>query len=267
MSGLDKAREIADKLRKEAEVEKAQKEVAIQDAKTQLAAIQSDPVLAQMYADNAKVGAENLGGELPVLKVHAVGKSSTNELADGSEPEDGYFFYKPTQEQFKEVDCHILSISRGFKALGMPDSRGKRRTVFHQIMGGVIVNGGEYKPFIIYLTGLKLGPMWDFGKEAAKYTRAKPFGIPMFALTVKLTTKKEVNTYGKSWVINFDIQKNEDGSVKLVSDPGEFQFYKDGVEDVERTIALIISKKEIKEGDGVENGDMPGDEPPLDAEY
>lgn len=242
MTGFEKAKEVADKLRAETNLKKEQEiQVAI-EAKNELEAISSNAVLAKLYTDNAQVGAKNLAGETPLLKVHAVGRSK-NELADGSEPKDGAFFYKPTGEQFDGIDCHILTISKGYKAPGMEENS---VPVFNQLLGGVIVYEGEYKPFIMYFTGLKLQKLWEFSKQASKYTRSKPFGIPMFALTVRLTTEKVSNTYGKSWVVNFEIQKNELGQPRLVTDAGEFQFLKDSADLSEETMNSLIKATEVK---------------------
>ena len=247
--GEKKFREMGEKLKAEKEQAAEEQKEKTALAMNQLAQLRQNSQLAQMYSENAKVGADNLSGELPLLKVHAVGKSTKNELSDGTEPNDGWFFYKPTGEQFETVRCHILTISKGFRAEGMQQG-GQTKQVFNQVIGGVIIgDGGEMKPFVMYVTGLKLSPMWEFGKAAAKYTRMKPISIPMFALTVKMTTEKVKNNYGKSWIINFEIEKLEDGSPVLIMDPGEFQYLKDNVEIVEDTIASLIDAKAIKEDD------------------
>lgn len=244
MDAEDKLREKAKRLAKEAKETKDKKTA---EAKGALVAIQQSPELAKMYKESAEVGAKNLLGELPLLKIHSVGKSRKNELADGSAPNDGYFFYKPTREQFKEIECHVLTISRGFKAEGMEDAKGEKRIVFNQILAGAIVDGDNIKPFMVYLTGLKLANMWEFGKEASKYTKAKPIPIPMFALKVKLTTEEKSHKFGKSWVIKFEIIKNENGSPVVVTDPGRFQFLRDQVEVVEDTIAKLIVARSTEE--------------------
>ncbi len=266
MTAIDKAREVADRLRAE-NAEKEEKTLAAEkDAIRQLDTLRQNPNLAKMYADNAALGADNLGGSLPLLKVHAVGKSTKNELADGSEPKDGWFFYKPTGEEFEEISCHILTISKGFKAPGLTDGK----EVFNQIAGGIFNDGGEYKPFLLYLTGLKLSYMWEFGKEAAKYTRGKP-PIPMFVLTVKLTTEKIANSYGKSWIINFTIEKAGNGELKLVLDEGEFQFLKDSVSEMEEKIAMLIQKKisgnQAEESTPVQKGEYRPDPAPDDIAF
>lgn len=243
MGGLDKARATADKLKAENAEKEERAEVAKEEAKNELAMIQGNAELAAMYNQNANVGAENLSGNAPYLKVHAAGKSTTNFLPDGKKPNDGWFFYKPTQEQFEELEVHILTISRGFRAEGMNEEDGKKKMVFNQVVGGVIKDNGDYKPFIMFLTGTKLSKMWEFGKEASRYTKAKPVSIPMFSLTVKLTTEEVKTKYGVSWVINFDIVKEPNGFPKLILDAGEFQFLKDNVETTEETINALIAAK------------------------
>ena len=213
----------------------------------QLAALKNNSQLATMYAENAQVGAKNLAGELPLLKVHATGRSIKNVLSSGQEPNDGWFFYKVTAEQFEIVRCHILTISRGFRAEGMEG----KEDVFNQILGGLILDGDDIKPFIMYFTGLKLSYLWEFGKEANKYTHAKPVPIPMFALTIELKTEKVTNSYGKSWVVKFEIVKDKEDIPILVMDPAKFQFLKEKVEKVEDTIASLIATKANKEGEEV----------------
>lgn len=220
-------------------------------------AFEGDPELAELYQNNAMVGADNLGASLPLLKVHSTGKSNS-QLEDGTEPDDGAFFYSPTKQQFETVDCHILTISRGFEAPSLED---KNRLIFNQLMSGVIVNDGLNLPFITYFTGLKLERLWNFGKEAAQYTRKRPIGIPMFALTVRLTTEKidhaKSDKYGKAWVINFEILKEHNGYPSLVTDKGKFQFLLENVATVEDMIQQIIASKSSEDGFEQVEGEPP----------
>ena len=244
MNAIDKARAVANKLKDET---KEKKDSELAEAVSSLELLNRDDDLIKMYKQNAEAGASNLSGELPLLKVHQANKSTKNELADGSEPSDGYFFYKPTGEQFKSITCHILTISRGFRASGLDN----KKDVFNQIVGGVIVESdfektGAVKPFVAYLTGLKLSPMWEFGKEARKYTKAKPVPLPMFAMKVKLTTEKVTNSYGKSWVIKFEILKDKDGNPLVITDLILFQYLLDNVSIIEDTIENVIETKMAK---------------------
>lgn len=239
---------------KEVEDQKAllRKQAENMNKKNSLSILSQDEELAAMYSEASKIGAENLGGALPMLKVHATGKSSKNELPDGTEPTDGNFFYTPTAEEFESVNVHILTISRGYKAEGIEATAdGSKKMVYNQLIGGMLIDGNDYKPFIMYVTGKKLQAMWDFGKEAGKYTRKKPIGIPMFALTVNLSTEKVSNSFGKSWIIKFDLQRNEDGSPVLVMDKGKFQFLKDSVFEMQEQIDSIIAAKATEETEEV----------------
>lgn len=248
MTGRDQAMATVAKLKKELLEERGEDVKGMEEAKNALAKIQASPELVKMYQDNALVGATNLAGELPLLKIHATGRSQ-NQLNDGSEPDDGSFFYKPTKEQYKEIDCHILTISKGFRADGFEG----KKDVFHQILAGVIINEGDLKPFVMYFTGVKLDNLWKFGKEASIYTKAKPVPLPMFTLKVKLTTERVKHSYGMSWVVNFGIMKDGEDFPLVVADPELFTFLRDHVDTVEDTIASLIAVRST----GEENEEIP----------
>lgn len=241
-TGIDKARDIRNKIASET-VTKTNNEVEILNSaeiSNTLATIGANKNLMSMYAESADLGSENLGGEsLPLLKIHAAGKSLGNQLANGEQPHDGYFYYKKTQQEFKDVLCHILTISEGFRADGLEG----KTNVFNQILGGVIIDDGDLKPFLMYFTGTKLQKLWDFGKEASKWTKLKPVGIPMFALTVKLTSERVVDGI-KSWfVTNFEISKDLEGNPELVQDETEFRLLRDNVVKVKDMIDRLIANK------------------------
>lgn len=228
-----------------------------------VAVVQGNAELAKLYGESANLGSQNLQGTIPMLKVHTVGKSVGNELTNGKEPNDGWFFLTGSQEQFENPICHILTISKGFKSEGMADKKTgvKGADKFNQILGGVIIDGTEYKPFIMYFTGIKLSRLWDFGKEVNKYTHAKPVGIPMFALTVKLSTERVKHDYGSSYAVNFDIEKKGDFP-ELVTDAGQFVFLRDNLKTMEETIESLINLKsteEVKEVSEYEDIIVPDD--------
>lgn len=236
-TGINKARETAKEIGTKVTSEKRAGKEAAESA---LAKLQKNPNLVQMYRDNADLGSEHLSGSLPLLKIHKVEKSK-NELADGKEPNDGWFFYSQDKSQYKEINCHILSISRGFRAPGMDDRKDEK--IFNQLVGGVITNDGALKPFLMYITGLKLAPMWEFGKEASKFTKRSDLPIPLFALSVKLTTSPAEHRWGKSWIVNFEIVQNEDDTPVIVTDEGLFVFLRDHVSTIQGTMERIITAK------------------------
>lgn len=266
--GIEGARKVASKIKKESEADRAQEQKEMAVVVKNLADLSKNEELAKMFNSSANVGADNLAGELPLLKVHQAGKSTRNELSTGGRPNDGWFFYKLTGEQFESIDCHVLTISKGFRAEGLQEGK----NVFNQILGGVIINEGQLKPFVMYFTGLKLKNLWEFGKQASKYTHLKPVAIPMFALTIKLTTEQVTNNFGESWIVNFEIVKDEDGTPNLVTDPGEFAFLRDHVMQIEDTLTSLIETKTVKsdEDRAVEvppqtpnKGNDDGDEEPI----
>jgi len=232
----------------------------------------SNPELVNLYQKNANVGSENLGGASPLLKIHSTGRSNTNFLVNGKEPNDGWFFYKSTREQFETIECHILSISRGFRVDGL-----NKKAVYNQILGGVFFSEGKMLPFITYFTGKKLSNMWEFGKEASQYTKAKPVAIPIFALKVKLTTEKVTVEYepGKKtgvWLVNFEIIKDEKDRPIIVKDVAEFNVLRANVDSVNKIINSIIEIKEPEEfldqglvpaSDEDHSEDIPPEEMPI----
>lgn len=238
-SGLEMARETAARIKGEVKEEKH----------NALVTLQANKELANLYAGAARLGSENLQGSVPTLKVHTTNKSVGNQLADGSEPNDGWFFHTLTARQFQNPICHILTVSKGFRAKGMVDvETGKvGEPKFNQVLGGLIKDEGDYIPFIMYFTGLRLQPLWDFGKDISKYTKAKPVPIPMFALSVKLSTEKMQHKYGKSSVVVFDVIKDETGFPKLVMDAGEFTMLKSSVESMQDMIKELVDSKNMTE--------------------
>jgi len=254
-SGIEKAREVAAKLKSETEEKQQASDAKMAEVKGELVAMNQNSELAKMYQESANVGSLNLQGALPQLKVHATGKSSKNELSDGTEPGDGNFFYSPTKEEFDGLNVHILTVSKGFRAEGFEG----KQNVFNQIVGGCIIGeDSSFKPFIMYMTGIKLSYLWEFGKEASQYTHAKPIPIPMFALTVKLTTEKVTHNYGKSWVVKFEIVRTEDKNPEIILDPKVFSYLKDSVAKLEDTISSLVETKTKEDGaESVEVEDRP----------
>ena len=252
MTGLDKARQIAESLKEGVKMSEEKNKIEMAEAKKSLDVLKVNANLAQLYQDSASIGSENLASEVPLLKVHAAGRSTTNILADGRKPNDGWFYYKPTKEQFETVECHILTISRGFRADGLQNDKNEKKSVFNQLVAGVMSEGGIYKPFVMYFTGLKLQSLWDFGKQASAFTKAKPVSIPMFALSVKLSTKEVSHEYGVAWVIGFEIMSDAEGYAKIVTDEREFKALRDLAIKAQDTVTSIIDAKKREDEEMVE---------------
>jgi hypothetical protein len=249
LKGLEAARATRDKIAQE------QKEAQDANAMERVDAekgIEIAGKLAEMYNQSANVGTENLSGNAPYLKVHSTGRSTTNTLANGNDPQDGWFFYAPTQEQMEKVLCHILTISRGFYTEEKDAKTGQKKRKWNQLLAGILLNDGEMKPFIMFITGKRLSPMWDFGKTLRQWTKRKPIPYPMFAMQVELSTHREKNEHNSySWIIDFNLVKDENQQPVLIMDEGKFSYVKDMVELMQEQIEEMINKKEISEEDEV----------------
>ena len=245
---MDQLKEQRDKIQAELEAENAQKAL-IQEKieKTLVARVEANPELLKMYQENAKLGSENLGGALPQLKIHTQGKSENNILLSGVEPHDGWFIHTTTQTEYQTPNIHVLTISAGFRSPSMPDPvTGKTREVFNQLMGGVIITETEDIPFVAYFSGVKLNNLWEFGKSASVFTKGR-FKMPLFTLTVKATAERVKHSYGKSWVMKFEIVKDEMGDPVLIEDIETFKRLKDQVIKMENTINQLIEAKTTEE--------------------
>lgn len=224
----------------------AQKEESAISAKVaganELAALKANPTLAAKFAAAANKGSENLAGQLPQIKIFTTGKS-TDELADGSEPKNGAIFYTLDKSEYENLEITVLTISRGFYALGLPDDKGNQKAVWNQILGGVFREDGQYKPFVIYFTGGKLTNLWEFGKEAKKFTNAK---IPMFTYLVKLGTEKRKHKFGYAWDYTFEILKDDDGQLMIIGSEVEFDDLNKQVDSMTEMIDQMIKSKEVE---------------------
>lgn len=245
-SGYDEAKQKRDELAKEITGEEEKEKTQMAEVKQSLQIVAGNPALAKLYQQHAALGADNLGADLPLLKVHITNKSQNNHLEDGTEPQNGWFFYRPTKSEYEDIICHVVTISRGFRADGL---QGKKN-VFNQILAGIMLNDGDMKPFLMYFTGSKLQNLWNFGKEASKYTKSKLTPIPLFALTVHLTSQlvDNVEYGGKMAHVNFEILKDESGAPMVIADVATFQFVKEQVERMQETIDNLIQAKSTEEG-------------------
>lgn len=255
MTGKDKFDEARKKIKDEVEEKEVQEEKAIEKVKSDLASVKDDPELAKMYQESAGIGLENSSGsQLPYLRVHSE-NSKTNFLPDETKPNNGWFFYKPSQEQFKEVECHILYISETYYTVPVtPRADGKNN--FNQIIAGVLIREEKYLPFVFILQGQRPKILWEYLKNIHKFTHAKPVPTPIFVLKTKMTTERiptnnKLNPY--TYITNFELVKSENGSPVVVSDVKLFNILKAGSVNVKekinrliKSIAILEQEEEVK---------------------
>jgi hypothetical protein len=242
MTGEDKAAAVADKLRKKND------DIKIDHLaeRKPYALSESDPEFQKLLQQDAKEEIEKSGGSLPILKVFVTNKS-TQTLADGKEPNNGWFFYTPTREQYEMIHCHILKISRGFRMPGMADDKGEVKNKWNHIVSGIILND-EPKPFWLFVSGqARVQRLWSFEKELKEFNNA---GMPTFPLIIKLTTEKVANpTKGKSaaTVVNFEVEKEDNGIPQSIKTKEEYMNLRQKVHEQEKYINEYIERKEVVE--------------------
>lgn len=259
--GYEDFKKTGEGIKEEVE-KKSESELAeTKEAENGLAALANSPLLKR-YQSDATRGSENIAqGKLPILKIFQANKSKNCELANGKEPNNGWFFYSPTQEQFEKVRCHILTISKGYRA--KPQKPGDKPK-FTQLVAGIITEHGEMKPFIMYMTGLKLQNLWDFGKDTiSTYTHLKPIPIPMFALTVELGSEKADTDYGPTFNVTFTLVKEKNVPL-IVTDEGEYEFLATHIDISQEMINNIIRIGSNEDMDEPIPAEVP---PPSDADY
>lgn len=241
---MKKARQLKEEVvaKKEAEaVKSSHSDLPVNATGT---SITNSAELLKMLADNVDAGSENVGGKSPQLKIHSTGRSSTNQLKDGKEPNNGWYFYQPTQEQFEKVECHILSISKGYYVEDKMNPMNTKKR-YNQLMGGVLIDRGVPKFFVMYIAGLKLRPMWDFMKEVADMKMK--YKVPMYALKVLMGTEQVKTDKGMMWIPKFSIVKNDDQTPMIVSDIRAARFLQDRIRDAKNMFDIIIQANATEE--------------------
>lgn len=249
LTGKEKLAATANKLREDKETE--------QDIMSALV----PAGMEDMYREASQLGSANLGESVPTLKVHYTNQSEGNELMDGSEPNNGWFFHKHSQEQYESIIVHVLSISAGFRTKKTEKELqklkpGESTTKYQQLLAGIIIKDDvPTDPFIFYVKGMNCVPMWEFGKEARKYTKGNN-AVPLFSMFVKMTNVQTKTDAGnKVWVTHYEIIK-ENGKPKLIKDPAFFAFVRDNVGNFEEMMSGIasrgIAEEQIQEATVVE---------------
>lgn len=253
---MDKMRSLTNKIKSEIEArpEDGVAPLREEEMTSIITSIENNAELVKRYQAASRMGSENLSGDMPILKVHSTGKSN-NELADGTEPNNGWFVYKPTKQQFQTIDCHILAISRGYNVPKLGGKQGE--TTYQNLLSGLMMVDGESLPFILYLNSKgHRDRMWEFGKKIHQYTHQKPFAIPMFALTVRLSTIQVPYEFtgndgktmkGKAWVVDYEVIKDGNGKPILVGDIKKFDYLEESAAKVIEKMEEIISSKSTNE--------------------
>lgn len=263
MTGEEQARQTAEKFRvdlDEKKLESTQKmnEVneEINKTKTQQLAKDNEE-MRRLMSESAGIGAEDLSGSLPILKIYTANKSADDVLADGSRPHDGWFLHKATGREWEDVYFHPLKISRGFYAHGVPDPKtGVKPVVFNNILAGLVLNDNDYTPFIMYFTGTKLQNLWNFRDQIRPIIKRKVQPIPMFCFTAHMVAEKfKTQNFGLVWVAKLDYERDANGQEPQIDvDLNRFKWLKSVTEKMIQQVDEIILLKEVdKMGNPIEH--------------
>lgn len=244
MTGKDKMAAKAAELKGQTqEKDEAERKSALSALEKTRQIISSNPeMMARMQEDANEEQKDRR--ELPLLKVYIANKSHFT-LLDGSEPHNGWFIHTITQQEYPEVYCHILKISRGFRMLGLPDEKtGVAKKQWTHIVAGVMLNDAPV-PFWMLVSGQnRVQRLWAFQDELRKYNKA---GIPSFPLTIKLTTEKvEISKTRQAVVINFAVEMDDEGKPDMVLLPSDYLALREQVHEQEEYIRRFIEKNEVE---------------------
>lgn len=203
-----------------------------------------NPDVAEFYKKNAQVGSDNINRDsFPTLKV--IESNSKSLLLDGRRPSIGNFFYTKDRQEFPSVEVSIMSVSRGFYVKPMNDGDDPK---FQQIIAGMILS--SMKPFIMYISGKRLSPLWLFGKELSPYIKHKDNPIPMMAFMITLTTTNYKHRQGDSHYINFTINRDGNKQPQLITDIGILEVLRNGIDSMEESVKNIIEATEVDKTTG-----------------
>jgi len=250
-SGIDKAREVVDKLKAEKAAEKVvkvvKKEPMVEETTKAVATVEVNGIqvaseVAEFYKKNLTLGADNLSVEsLPALKV--VESNSKGELANGTRPNIGYFYFTKTKEQFETVDIAVMSISRGYYVENLDT---EKKPKFQQILSGMILENME--PFIMYISGARCGNFFEFMKSMSAETKLTM--VPMMALRITLGTTEYTHPKGEAHYIDFKIARDAENRLELLTDIGALEAIKSGIDSIERGVEAMITATAIDKNTG-----------------
>lgn len=181
MTGIDKAREAAEKLKKEAEEGKQKTELEVKES-LEL----TREKLATMYRDDVVAGTEDIGVDdlnIPQLKI--VQSNKRIDLPNGKRAEDGYYYRTDTKEQMEYVDVILLVVRKVYTLNFKKDATERQHIYFG-------VYDGTNEPFRMFCRGWSLAGSREFLTEVKMIQ--KKYKLPMYALKGRLTTTTKTGT-------------------------------------------------------------------------
>ena len=213
MTGIDKAREIAEKLKTETkQTEEAQNLAAKESLEMQRQR------LAAMYKDDVGAGTEDIGvDDLNIPQLKLVQSNKRIDLPNGKRAEDGFYFRTDTKEQMEYVDVILLVVRKVYTLNFKKDGTERQHIYFG-------VYEGSNEPFRMFCRGWSLAGSREFLTEV-KTIQGK-YRLPMYALKLRLSsmprsgTMKEGGDYAVFSTV-FSILKDEETGAPMAEDRAE----------------------------------------------
>lgn len=243
---MDKAREVAEKIKSEVEAEKAEEETVSEMIKKEPASIPS------IYGSNANLGTEEMGVQdvnTPTLKV-VQGTSHGIES-----PRLGSLYRTDLQEQMDDAYVNFVYVTTRES-----DNYNRTGKEAQKIYFGFFT--GTQEPFKMFLRG------WGNNAHRALQTqiahiKAK-YKIPMLALTIRVSTRVQEGVITsddgrgkpyKTYVPVFTIEKHENGTPFIEEDPERVSFL---VQAAGKFKGLAMNESELQESEhDEEQNDIP----------
>lgn len=207
---------------------------------------------ASMYRNAVNIGTEEVTQEdlnTPNLKIL---QPTTQGIPN---KQDGFFYRSDTKEQLESVDVNLVYVTtiEG-------DNYNKTDKERFKVYFGFYKDSKE--PFKMFVRGWGLGDHRIFQTEI--YSVKKRYGVPMLALTVRLTTHEQAGTIkesGRPYTIYrplFTILK-ENGKPIIEEDEDRFNFLLEAA----RRFKEIASTTSV---DDDKQNEIPKEEPPTPTE-
>jgi hypothetical protein len=195
-----------------------------------VAVLETD-VLA-MYRDDVNLGSENLtGGLMPMLKI--VQKDAEDFDVLSGKASVGDFYHTSAKKVYKNPEVSIVY----FQSANLPKYKATDGSKQYTILAvGYILE--DNLPFMMYIKGKSLSPFFEWQKQVATFKRS--LQIPMYSFVNTLSTQRQQNDYGKFYVLNVDIAKDEATGVKLINDIEMAKVLREGVETARQAVATAV---------------------------
>lgn len=199
-------------------------------------ALTTNDELLELFKQNAGVGTEDIEetGGWPQLKL--THKLSELELIDGQFAKPGMFYHSLTKKQYKSIRAHILYMNMAY----LPNFN-KTGEQMNYVLAGVLIEEGQFIPFITYIKGKSLQSFWAFQKEVSSYVKHPKTPVPLFAIEVEFSVgEASTEKFGKIKTIEIRVVKDDAGTPSVVSTVEIFQKLKSMVDNARQAVRSLL---------------------------